>query len=80
VCVLAAAARDFDNAFEWAPHEPAALRAGARPETIQAIKLRPSAEMPEPFGSVVELIRGAALLTVFDIQLDAGETHLLPKR
>lgn len=86
------------------------------PETIQAIKLRgPSAEMPEPFGTVVEVIRGAsttgsvnaetydaavtllgmrllidlvslagtyagtaALLTVFDMQLDAGETHLLP--
>jgi 4-carboxymuconolactone decarboxylase len=59
VCVLAAA-REFDNAFEWATHEPEALRVGVHPETIQAIKLRrPSAEMPEPFGTVVELIRGA---------------------
>jgi len=114
-CVLAAA-REFNNAFEWAAHEPEALRVGVPPEIVQAIKLRePSAQMQEPFGTVVELIRGAftagsvsaetydaavallgvrllidlvslagmyastaALLTVFDMQLDADETHLLP--
>jgi 4-carboxymuconolactone decarboxylase len=113
-CVLAAA-REFNNAFEWAAHEPEALRVGVPLEIIEAIKLRePIAEMQEPFGTVIELIRGAltagsvnaetydaavallgvrllidlvslagmyastaALLTVFDMQLDAGETHLL---
>lgn len=114
-CILATA-REFNNAFEWAAHEPEALRVGVPQETIQAIKLRTaSAEMQPPFGTVVELIREAftagsvsattydaavallgvpllvdlislagmyagtaALLTVFDMQLDAGETHLLP--
>ncbi|MDT5045079.1 MAG: 4-carboxymuconolactone decarboxylase [Mycobacterium sp.] len=115
VCILATA-REFNNAFEWAAHEPEALRVGVPQEVIQSIKLRqPSAEMGAPYGTVVELIRQAftagsvsaqsydaavsllgvrllidlmslagmyastaALLTVFDMQLDRGETHLLP--
>ena len=115
VCILAMA-REFNNAFEWAAHEPEALRVGVPAEIIQSIKLRkPSDELEAPFGTVVELIReaftagsvsaatydaaisllGAAtshrshvpagmyastagLLNVFDMQLDPGETHLLP--
>jgi 4-carboxymuconolactone decarboxylase len=115
VCVLATA-REFNNAFEWAAHEPEALRVGVPEQIIQSIKFRePSAEMDAPFGTVVELVREAftagsvsaatydaavallgvpllidlislagmyastaAMLTVFDMQLDAGETHLLP--
>jgi 4-carboxymuconolactone decarboxylase len=115
VCILATA-REFNNAFEWAAHEPEALRVGVRAEIIQAIKRgTPSDELEAPYGTVVELIREAfaagsvsaatydaaasllgvrllidlmslvgmyantaALLNVFDMQLDPGETHLLP--
>ena len=114
-CILATA-REFNNAFEWAAHEPEALRVGVPAEIIQSIKLRkPSDELEAPFGTVVELMREAftagsvsaatyddavsllgvallidlmslagmyastaALLNVFDMQLDPGETHLLP--
>jgi 4-carboxymuconolactone decarboxylase len=117
VCILAIA-RECDNAFEWAAHEPEALRVGVPQRIIDAIRLRASsADIEAPFGTVVELIREAftartvsattynaalslfgvrllidlmslagmyagtaALLTVFDMQLDAGETHLLPPR
>ena len=44
VCILAIA-REFDNAFEWAAHEPEALRVGVSQPVIDAIKLRePSAD------------------------------------
>jgi 4-carboxymuconolactone decarboxylase len=117
VCILAIA-RECDNAFEWAAHEPEALRVGVPQQIIGAIGTRaPTADMEAPFGTVVELIREAftartvsattydtavellgvrllidmvslagmyasiaALLTVFDMQLDAGETHLLPSQ
>jgi 4-carboxymuconolactone decarboxylase len=113
---ILATAREFNNAFEWAAHEPEALRVGVPQQIIHAIKLRqPTTDMEPPFGTVVELIREAftagsvsaatydaavsllgvrqlidlmalvgmyagtaALLTVFDMQLDPGETHLLP--
>ena len=117
VCILAIAL-EFDNAFEWAAHEPEALRVGVSQHIVDAIKYRAStADIEAPFGTVVELIREAftertvsqttydaavsllgvrllidlvalagmyagtaALLTVFDMQLDAGETYLLPPR
>jgi 4-carboxymuconolactone decarboxylase len=117
VCILAIA-RECDNAFEWAAHEPEALRVGVPQQIIDAVKLgAPSADIEAPFGTVVELIREAftartvsattynaavsllgvrllidlvslagmyagtaALLTVVDMQLDAGESHLLPPR
>jgi 4-carboxymuconolactone decarboxylase len=113
---ILATAREFNNAFEWAAHEPEALRVGVPLDIIEAIKLRkPSAELAAPFGTVVQVVREAftegsvsaatydaavsllgvrqlidlvslagmyastaALLNVFDMQLDAGETHLLP--
>jgi 4-carboxymuconolactone decarboxylase len=115
VCILAIA-RECDNAFEWAAHEPEALRVGVPQQVVDAIKVRESSvDIESPFGTVVELIREAftartvstttydsavslfgvrllidlvslagmyantaALLTVFDMQLDAGESHLLP--
>jgi 4-carboxymuconolactone decarboxylase len=115
VCVLATA-RECSNAFEWAAHEPEAVRVGVPPHIIQSIKFRePTADMEAPYGIVVELIREAfttrsvsaatydaavsllgvpllidlislagmyastaALLTVFDMELDPGETHVLP--
>jgi len=115
VCILATA-RECNNAFEWAAHEPEALRVGVPKEVIKSIKFRePTATIEAPFGTIVQVIRealtersviattydaavsllgvpllvdlitlagayagGAALLTVFDMQLDPGETHLLP--
>jgi 4-carboxymuconolactone decarboxylase len=115
VCILATA-RECNNAFEWAAHEPEALRVGVPGKIIQSIKYRKSsAVMEAPFGIVVEVTREAltarcvsaatydaavslfgvpllidliglagtyastaALLAVFDMQLDDGETHLLP--
>src|SRR3984957_3693244 len=112
---ILAIARECNNAFEWAAHEPEALRVEVPQQIIDAIKLRePSADIETPFGTLVELIRAAftqrtvsaatynaavsllgvrllidlvslagmyvgtaALLTVFEMQLDAGETHLL---
>ncbi len=49
-CILATA-REFNDAFEWAAHEPEALRVGVPAEIIQSIKLRkPSDELEGPFG------------------------------
>jgi 4-carboxymuconolactone decarboxylase len=114
-CILATA-RECNNAFEWAAHEPEALHVGVPEPVIKSIKFRePTAAMVAPFGTIVQLIREAftersvsaatydaavsllgvprlvdlvtlagtyastaALLTVFDMQLDPGETHLLP--
>ena len=54
VCVLATAC-EFNNAFEWAAHEPEALRVGVPPDIVESIRLRePSAEIGAPFGTVVE--------------------------
>jgi len=113
---ILATARECNNAFEWAAHEPEALNVGVPEAVIKSIKFRePTTSMAAPFGTVVELIREAftersvsaatydaavsllgvpllvdlitlagtyastaALLTVFDMQPDAGETHLLP--
>jgi 4-carboxymuconolactone decarboxylase len=58
-CVLAMA-RECNNAFEWAAHEPEALEVGVPPDVIESIKFRkPTAAMAAPFGTVVELIREA---------------------
>jgi 4-carboxymuconolactone decarboxylase len=54
VCILAIA-RECDNAFEWAAHEPEALRVGVPQPVVEAIKIR-SADIDAPFGTVVELI------------------------
>jgi 4-carboxymuconolactone decarboxylase len=113
---ILAVARECNNAFEWAAHEPEALEVGVPEKIITSIKFRePTIAMEAPFGTIVELIRQAftdrsvsaatyeaavsllgvpllidlvtlagtyastaALLTVFDMQLDVGETHLLP--
>ena len=55
-----ATARERNNAFEWAAHEPEALRVGVPEAVIKSIKFRePTASMEAPFGTVVELIREA---------------------
>jgi 4-carboxymuconolactone decarboxylase len=109
-------AREHDSRFEWAAHEPEALREGVSPELIDIIKYRRNSvgldeadavvielgrEMftarrvtPETFAralrqfgrrGLVDLVAlmgnyaaTAALLTVFDMQLDPDETALLP--
>ena len=61
VCILAIAG-ECDNAFEWAAHEPEALRVGVPQQIIDAIRIRaPTADMDAPFGTMVELIRELAL-------------------
>jgi 4-carboxymuconolactone decarboxylase len=114
-CILATA-RECDSAFEWAAHEPEALRIGVPADVVAAIKFRrPTEPLEPPYGTVVALVREAftehsvtsttyqaavsllgvplvvdlitlagmyastsALLATFDMQLDPGETHLLP--
>jgi 4-carboxymuconolactone decarboxylase len=109
-------ARQCDSRFEWAAHEPEALKEGVPQDVIDAIKhKRPLSGLDatdalivefgrEVFGArkvkpdtfkrlvarfgprkVVDLVSlmgnyaaTAALLTAFDMQLDEGETHLLP--
>jgi 4-carboxymuconolactone decarboxylase len=109
-------ARAHDSRFEWAAHEPEALREGAPPEIIDIIKhRRDTAGLDEADAVVIELSREmftarrvsphtfarvlhqfgrralvdlvalmgnyaatAALLTVFDMQLDPDEAALLP--
>ena len=59
VCILAIAG-ECDNAFEWAAHEPEALRVGVPQQIIDAIRIRAAtADMDAPFGTMVELIREA---------------------
>lgn len=109
-------AREADSRFEWAAHEPEALRVGVPNEVVEAIKHRKPLEGladedsviiqlgREAFGKrkvssetyaralqrfgapkLVNLVAlmgnyasTAALLTVFDMQIDEGTTALLP--
>ena len=109
-------ARAHDSRFEWAAHEPEALREGVSAEIVDTIRYgRPTAGLdeadaviidlgremftarrvtPETFAralrrfgrrSLVDLVAlmgnyaaTAALLTVFDMQLDPGQAPLLP--
>jgi 4-carboxymuconolactone decarboxylase len=110
-------ARECDSQFEWAAHEPAALKEGVPASIIETIKHRRStaaldaadamiielgreifgarkvmsetyARAEKQFGrrGLVDLVSlmanyagTAALLTAFDMQLDAGQEPLLPK-
>lgn len=109
-------ARESNSRFEWAAHEPEALKEGVPRATIDAIKYRKPLDGLEPVDQIIVQLgretfgarkvtpetyakalkqfgaRGlidlvalmgnyaatAALLTVFDMQLDEGETNLLP--
>jgi 4-carboxymuconolactone decarboxylase len=113
---ILATARECDSRFEWAAHEPEALKEGVPKEVVETIKHRRGTaaldaedrimiEMArEIFGKrklssetfaaalkmfgarkLVDLVSlmgnyagTAALLTAFDMQLDEGETALLP--
>jgi 4-carboxymuconolactone decarboxylase len=53
-------AREFDSQFEWAAHEPEALREGVSQEIVEIVKHRRStAGIPEADAIVVELGRAA---------------------
>ncbi len=109
-------ARESNSQFEWAAHEPEALKQGVSRQTIDAIKCRKPldglgvvdaiiiqlgretfgmrklscetyARALKQFGArgLIDLVAlmgqysaTAALLTAFDMQLDEGETHILP--
>lgn len=54
------AAREADSRFEWAAHEPEALKAGVPAAVIEAIKhRRPTAGLPEADAAMIELGREA---------------------
>jgi 4-carboxymuconolactone decarboxylase len=51
-------AREMDSQFEWAAHEPEALKVGVAAETIEAIKHRKSTDgLAEADAAVIELGR-----------------------
>lgn len=51
-------ARECDSAFEWAAHEPEALKEGVSQAVIDAIKFRhPTAGLPEDEALIVDLGR-----------------------
>jgi 4-carboxymuconolactone decarboxylase len=52
-------AREMDSQFEWAAHEPEALKVGVAPEVIDVIKHRKSTDtLDEKDAAVIELGRG----------------------
>jgi putative methionine-R-sulfoxide reductase with GAF domain/alkylhydroperoxidase family enzyme len=55
---ILATAREYDNGFEWAAHEPAALAEGVPPAVIDLIRWRgPTAGLAEPDAVVIDLAR-----------------------
>jgi 4-carboxymuconolactone decarboxylase len=57
---ILATAREVDAHFEWAAHEPAALKVGVAPATIDIVRnRRPLDGVPEPDATVIELAREA---------------------
>jgi 4-carboxymuconolactone decarboxylase len=46
-------AREVDNRFEWAAHEPAALAEGLSPETIDVVKHRRSVDGLDPTEALI---------------------------
>ena len=55
---ILATAREFDSQFEWAAHEPEALKEGVSAETVEAIKhRRPTAGLDPTDAMVIETAR-----------------------
>ncbi len=55
---ILATAREFDSQFEWAAHEPEALKEGVSPQVVDVIKHRKStAELDRADGVVIDLCR-----------------------
>lgn len=57
---ILAAVREMDGEYEWTAHEPAARKAGVRPEVIDIVKYRkPLTGMGEKEAAIIELGREA---------------------
>jgi 4-carboxymuconolactone decarboxylase len=55
---ILAVAREMDSQFEWAAHEPEALKEGVPPEVIDVIKHRKSTQgLDETYAAIIELGR-----------------------
>jgi 4-carboxymuconolactone decarboxylase len=55
---ILATAREASHQFEWAMHEPAALKEGVEPRVVEAIKHRqPVDGLPEEYALVIRLAR-----------------------
>jgi len=55
---ILAVAREMDSQFEWAAHEPEALKEGVPKEVIEAIKHRKSTQgLDETYAAIIELGR-----------------------
>ncbi len=56
---ILATARELDSQFEWAAHEPEALKEGASQQVIDAIKYRRGTQgLPKEEALVIDLARG----------------------
>jgi 4-carboxymuconolactone decarboxylase len=54
------AARELDSQFEWAAHEPAALRTGVSPELVEVVRHRqPVVGLSEQDATIIQLGREA---------------------
>jgi 4-carboxymuconolactone decarboxylase len=55
---ILATAREHDSRFEWAAHEPEALRVGVAPEVIGVIRHRGATDgLPDPERTAIEIAR-----------------------
>jgi 4-carboxymuconolactone decarboxylase len=55
---ILAVAREMDSQFEWAAHEPEALKEGVPPDVIDVIKHRKSTQgLDETYAAIIELGR-----------------------
>jgi len=51
-------AREMDSRFEWAAHEPEALKEGVSPQIVDVIKHRKSTQgLDEPYAAIIEFGR-----------------------
>jgi putative methionine-R-sulfoxide reductase with GAF domain/alkylhydroperoxidase family enzyme len=68
---ILATAREHDNAFEWAAHEPAALAEGIAPEIIDLVRRSsPATGLAEPDAIVIDLAR-----EIFGMRRVAAQTY-----
>src|SRR6476469_7178801 len=71
-CILAITG-ECDNAFEWAAHEPEALRSGCRSRSLTRSESgAPTADVKAPFETVVELIRQGSRRDLYATTYDAA--------
>jgi 4-carboxymuconolactone decarboxylase len=55
---ILAVAREMDSQFEWAAHEPQALKEGVSQDVIDVVKYRKSTQgLDETYAAIIELAR-----------------------